>query len=79
MVKALHEAGIEVILDMVFNHTRESDETRPTINYRGNDNAIYYMVDPETGEYENFSGCGNTVNCNHPVASLSLWTPCATG
>lgn len=79
MVKALHEAGIEVILDMVFNHTGDSDETRPTINYRGIDNAIYYMVDPETGEYENFSGCGNTANCNHTVVSLSLWTPCATG
>lgn len=67
MVKMLHEAGIEVILDMVFNHTGESDETGPTINYRGIDNAVYYMVDPETGVYENFSGCGNTLNCNHPV------------
>ena len=49
MVKALHEAGIEVILDMVFNHTGESDETGPTINYRGIDNVVYYMVDPATG------------------------------
>jgi glycogen operon protein len=67
LVKALHEAGIEVILDMVFNHTGEGDDRGPTLCLRGIDNSIYYMVDPETGAYRNYSGCGNTVNCNHPV------------
>ncbi len=67
LVKSMHEAGIEVILDMVFNHTAEGDETGPTWSFRGIDNATYYMLDPETGEYLNFSGCGNTVNCNNPV------------
>jgi glycogen operon protein len=67
MVKALHEAGIEVILDMVFNHTGEWDGTGPTVNLRGLDNAIYYLLDPETGAYIDYSGCRNTVNCNHPV------------
>ncbi len=67
MVKALHAAGIEVILDMVFNHTGEGNEEGRTISMRGLDNSIYYILDPETGAYANYSGCGNTVNCNHPV------------
>ena len=67
MVKALHAAGIEVILDMVFNHTGEGNQEGRTLSFRGFDNSIYYIVDPETGEYANYSGCGNTVNCNHPV------------
>jgi len=67
LVKAMHEAGIEVILDVVFNHTAEGDEHGPTWSFRGIDNSTYYMVDPETGRYLNFSGCGNTVNCNNPV------------
>jgi len=67
MVKALHAADIEVILDMVFNHTAEGNELGPTQSFRGIDNAVYYMVDRETGAYANFSGCGNTLNCNHPV------------
>jgi len=67
MVKTLHEAGIEVILDMVFNHTGEGDKTRQSTSFRGLDNKVYYMMDPDTGEYLNFSGCGNTINCNHPV------------
>ena len=67
MVKALHAAGIEVILDMVFNHTGEGNEEGQTISLRGLDNSIYYMVDPLDGSYANYSGCGNTVNCNHPV------------
>jgi isoamylase len=67
MVKAMHEAGIEVILDMVFNHTAEGIETGPTWSFRGIDNATYYILDPETGKYLNYSGCGNTVNCNNPV------------
>lgn len=68
MVKALHEAGIEVILDVVFNHTAEGNETGPTLNFRGLDNSIYYILDPDDlSQYTNFSGCGNTLNCNHPV------------
>ncbi len=67
MVKALHAAGIEVILDMVFNHTGEGNEEGRTLSLRGLDNSVYYIVDPESGDYANYSGCGNTVNCNHPV------------
>ncbi len=66
MVKRLHKAGIEVILDVVYNHTCEGNENGPTLSFRGLDNAIYYMLDKE-GRYFNFSGCGNTLNCNHPV------------
>ncbi len=67
MVKALHAAGIEVILDMVFNHTGEGNEQGRSLSLRGLDNSVYYTVDPESGAYANYSGCGNTVNCNHPV------------
>ncbi len=67
LVKSMHQAGIEVILDMVFNHTAEGDEHGPTWSFRGIDNSTYYMVDPETGKYLNYSGCGDTVNCNNPV------------
>lgn len=67
MVKAMHCAGIEVILDVVFNHTGEGDERGRTLSFRGLDNSIYYLLDPDSGRYLNFSGCGNTVNCNHPV------------
>ncbi|HSR68091.1 MAG TPA: glycogen debranching protein GlgX [Acidobacteriota bacterium] len=67
MVRAFHQAGIEVILDVVFNHTGEGGEDGPTYGLRGIDNRAYYIVDPESGEYHNYSGCGNTVNCNHPV------------
>ena len=67
LVKSLHSAGIEVILDAVFNHTGEGDERGPVHSFRGIDNPIYYMINPQTGEYLNFSGCGNTLNCNHPV------------
>src|SRR5438876_1181099 len=66
MVKAFHAAGIEVILDVVFNHTGEGDHRGRTYSFRGLDNSLYYMLGPN-GEYLNFSGCGNTVNCNHPV------------
>nr|XP_016446885.1 PREDICTED: isoamylase 3, chloroplastic isoform X1 [Nicotiana tabacum] len=69
MVKALHDAGIEVILDVVYNHTNEADDKNPyTTSFRGIDNKVYYMVDlNNNGQLLNFSGCGNTFNCNHPV------------
>ncbi len=66
MIKALHENGIEVILDVVFNHTAEGNELGPCFSFKGFDNNIYYMLTPDGGYY-NFSGCGNTLNCNHPV------------
>ena len=67
LVKAFHEAGIEIILDVVFNHTAEGNQDGPTISFRGLDNSIYYLIDPYSGEYHNYTGCGNTLNCNHPV------------
>ena len=66
LVKALHKNGIEVFLDVVFNHTGEGDSNGATISFRGIDNKTYYMLGPE-GEYLNFSGTGNTTNCNNPV------------
>jgi isoamylase len=66
LVKDLHANGIEVFLDVVFNHTGEGNEEGPTISYRGLDNKTYYMLRPD-GHYFNFSGCGNTMNCNNPV------------
>ena len=67
MVKVLHRAGIEVILDVVFNHTAEGGADGPVLSFRGLDNVIYYILDPKTRDYLNFTGCGNTTNCNHPV------------
>jgi len=69
MVREMHRAGIEVILDMVFNHSGEGDETGRTTCFRGIDNAVYYLTNPETGQYLDHTGCGHTVNCNHPVVS----------
>lgn len=66
LIKELHRNGIEVILDVVFNHTAEGNEHGPTISFRGIDNATYYMLTPE-GYYYNFSGTGNTLNCNNPI------------
>jgi glycogen operon protein len=66
LVRACHKAGIEVILDVVFNHTAEGNENGPTLHFRGLDNQVYYILGPG-GRYLNFSGCGNTVNCNHPL------------
>jgi isoamylase len=67
LVRAMHEAGIEIVLDIVFNHTAEGDDLGPTWSFRGIDNSTYYMLDPKTGGYLNYTGCGNTVNCNNPV------------
>jgi glycogen operon protein len=67
LVREMHAAGIEVFLDLVFNHTGEGRLQDRTTSLRGIDNATYYMADPVTGEYRNYSGCGNTLNCNHPV------------
>lgn len=66
LVKQLHKAGIEVILDVVFNHTAEGNEQGPYISYRGIDNKTYYLLTPD-GYYYNFSGCGNTMNCNNAI------------
>ena len=79
LIKALHDNGIEVILDVVFNHTAEGNEKGNTFSFKGFDNNIYYMLTPD-GNYYNFSGCGNTLNCNHPVIQqlilecLRYWT-----
>jgi glycogen operon protein len=67
MVRELHKAGLEVILDIVFNHTAEGNEWGPTFSFRGLDNSIYYVLNKNKRYYQNYSGCGNTVNCNHPV------------
>jgi isoamylase len=70
MVKALHKANIEVILDVVFNHTAEGDHRGPTLSFRGLDNQIYYILEEEDpAHYANFSGCGNTVKADHTVVS----------
>ncbi|MDY0169676.1 MAG: glycogen debranching protein GlgX [Thermoguttaceae bacterium] len=67
MVLALHQAGIEVILDVVFNHTAEGNHEGPVLNFKGLENRVYYMLENGGGYYRNFSGCGNTLNGNHPV------------
>ncbi len=67
MIKALHRAGIEVILDVVFNHTCEGDQHGPTMSFRGFENAAYYILEQDRARYANYSGCGNTVNSNHSV------------
>src|SRR5262245_59501976 len=79
MVKALHRAGIEVILDVVFNHTAEGDHHGPTFSFRGLDNHAYYILEQDRSRYANFTGTGNTLNANHPVVrrmivdSLKYW------
>jgi isoamylase len=67
MVRALHAAGIEVILDVVFNHTAEGNELGSTFSFKGLENRVYYMLGDGGGYYRNFSGCGNTINGNHPI------------
>jgi glycogen operon protein len=79
MVKALHRAGIEVILDVVFNHTAEGDHTGPTLSFRGLDNNTYYILERDRARYANYTGTGNTLNANHPIVrrmivdSLRYW------
>ncbi len=79
MVKALHRAGIEVILDVVYNHTAESDQSGPTFCMRGLENSVYYMLEKDKSRYANFSGTGNTLNANHSMVrrliidSLHYW------
>ena len=79
MVKALHRAGIEVILDVVFNHTAEGDHRGPTLSFRGIDNPTYYILEGGGERYANYTGCGNTLNTNHPIVrrmivdSLRYW------
>jgi glycogen operon protein len=79
MVKALHRAGIEVILDVVFNHTAEGDHRGPTLSFRGLDNAAYYLLERDRSRYANYTGTGNTLNASHPIVrrmildSLRYW------
>ena len=79
MVKVLHRAGIEVILDVVFNHTAEGDHRGPTLSFRGFDNSAYYLLEQDRSRYANYSGTGNTLNANHPIVrrlivdSLRYW------
>jgi glycogen operon protein len=79
MVRALHRAGIEVILDVVFNHTTEGGQTGPTLSYRGLANDFYYILENDKARYADFTGCGNTLNANQPIVrrliqdSLRYW------
>ena len=79
MVKALHRAGLEVILDVVFNHTAEGDHRGPTLSFRGLDDGTYYLFERDRSRYANYSGTGNTLNANHPIVrrmildSLRYW------
>jgi isoamylase len=79
MVKALHRAGIEVILDVVFNHTAEGGQDGPTLSFRGLENSAYYILGQDRSRYANYSGTGNTLNANHPIVrrmivdSLRYW------
>lgn len=79
LIRSLHDHGIRVIFDVVFNHTAEGDERGPFFSFKGIDNNVYYMLTPD-GNYYNFSGCGNTLNCNHPMVRdlilncLRYWT-----
>ena len=79
MVKALHKAGIEIILDVVFNHTAEGNHDGPTLSFRGLENSAYYILEKDRSRYANYSGTGNTLNGNHPIVrrmivnSLRYW------
>jgi glycogen operon protein len=80
MVKALHRSGIEVILDVVYNHTAEGDDLGPTLSLRGLDNNAYYILDDGGSRYANYTGTGNTLNGNHAIVrrmivdSLRYWS-----
>ena len=80
MVKELHRAGIEVILDVVYNHTAEGDEKGPTLCFRGLENSFYYILNEDQATYANYTGAGNTLKANHSVVkrlivdSLRYWT-----
>jgi glycogen operon protein len=79
LVKALHRAGLEIILDVVFNHTAEGNETGPTLSFRGFEDSAYYILESDGSRYANYSGTGNTLNANHPIVrrlimdSLRYW------
>jgi len=79
MVKALHRAGLEVILDVVFNHTAEGNDSGPTMSFKGVDNSTYYILEEDCSRYADYSGTGNTLNANHPIVrrmildSLRYW------
>ena len=79
LIRALKQNGIQIILDVVFNHTSEGNENGPVFSFKGLDNSVWYMLTPD-GKYFNFSGCGNTFNCNHPIVQqfildcLRYWT-----
>ena len=79
LVKALHRAGIEVILDVVYNHTAEGNGEGPTLGFRGLANELYYILDQDRAQYANYSGTGNTLNANQPIVrrmildSLRYW------
>ena len=70
MVHALHAAGFEVLLDVVYNHTCEGDEQGPTLCFRGIDNAVYYALSEPKWLYENVTGCGNSLNVSHPASAV---------
>ena len=72
MVQAFHKAGIEVVLDVVFNHTAEGSELGPTLCFRGMDNAIFYTLAEDKRYYKDYTGTGNTINANHPVCEITF-------
>lgn len=72
LIKAFHKEGIAVVLDVVFNHTSEGDHRGPLFSFKGIDNDIYYHLEPDRQYYSNYSGCGNTVNCNHPITQKMI-------
>ena len=79
MVQRLHEAGIEVILDVVYNHTAEGNQLGPTLSFRGLDNASYYVLADDPRYYFDTTGCGNNVNLRHPRVVQMVMDSCATG
>ena len=74
MVQAFHKAGLEIVLDVVFNHTAETDLLGPTLNFRGIDNSIFYILEDDKCVYKNYTGTGNTITANHPVVQEHILT-----